>query len=158
MPTDFTFRVSSEEERILSSLYKWNEYTPTQAVNAAIEEAPDRYLERKPSLMHVQLSDTAVRKLEKAARKHKLSKAALIGRAIDAHYKITASKKMKEIAAKVDEILERKEEPFHADISSEVFGLLVALLPLTLTVTGNLHKPYWVVRDSVITDLAMQSD
>jgi len=158
MGKDFTFRASSEEERMLSTLYEWGAYTPSQAVNAAIEATPDRYLERKPSLMHVQLSDSAVKKLNKAAKKHKLSKATLIERAIDAHYKTTIAKKMREIAAKVDEIMERKETPFHKDIQRDMMGLLATLLPISLHVTGNVHGPFWVVRDNPITYLALQSD
>lgn len=156
MGRDTTLRITSEEQRMLSAIMAGEEYMPSQVINQAIEATPDRYLERKPIQLHIQLSEIAAKKLNKAARKHKLSNTAVIERAIDAYYKITMMKRVKEIAIKVDEIRDKKEQPFHPFIDDDMIALLRAVLPVDIRFHGE--KPYWRVAQNVSTDLAMQSD
>jgi len=59
MGKDFTFRESPQIARMLGTLYLWRRYTPSKIVNEAIEGTPDGYLERRLTLLHVQLSDSA---------------------------------------------------------------------------------------------------
>lgn len=125
----------------------------SEAINDAIGAAPEEWLERKPGLVHVQLSDSTVKKLSKVAKKHKLSKATLIERALDWQYRKTALTLAKAVAATADAAIDRKERPFPIDVESAVSSLLFALLPFgpfDLTISGG-HKPkkpYMVIGES----------
>ncbi|MDE1853853.1 MAG: hypothetical protein KGI38_08940 [Thaumarchaeota archaeon] len=154
MVKDFTFRATSQEYRMLGAILGASyggEWRATKAINDAIDATPEKWLQRKPVLVHVQLSDNAVRKLNKVAKKHKLSDAALIERALDWQYRKTALKLAKEVAATADASIDRKEKPFSEDVESAVSALLFALLPFgpfDLTINRGKEKPYMTIGES----------
>jgi len=156
MGKDTTLRLTSEAQRMLGMIHGWDDYKPSLTVNEAIEATPDKYLERKPTQLHIQLSDSAIKKLNKARKKYKLSNATLIERAIDAYYKITVMKRVKQVAAKVDEIVDKKEQPFHPAIDDDMRALLRAVLPIDISFYPT--KPYWRLSHNALTTLVMQSE
>lgn len=132
MGKDFTFRVTSQENRMLAAILGASyggTWRASKAINDAVEAAPEKWLQREPVLVHVQLSDSAVRKLKKAAKKHKLSSATLIERALDWQYRKTTLKLVKNIAVKADAIIDRKGTPIAEEMDLDVRQLLKALLP-----------------------------
>ena len=137
---------------MLNGLYNYTHYSPSETINKAIEATPEAYLARKPSLMHIKLSDSAVKKLKKAAKKYTLSNATLIERAIYCYYILSTIKKVKDIGSKVDDIIEEGGKPFQG-IEKDIDGLLQAVLPFELQT--SVSKPHWVLQDNLFTLLAL---
>ena len=122
----------------------------SEAINDAVDVAPGKWLERKPVLVHVQLSDSAVKKLNKIAKKTKLSNATLIERALDWQYRKTTLKLVKNIAAKADAVIDKKGTPIAVEMDMDVLQLLNALLPFGPFDLGinREEKPYLEVGES----------
>lgn len=146
MGKDFTFRASPQIARMLGTFYGWQGYIPSKVVNEAIEATPDGYLERKPDLLHVQFSDSTLKKLNKLTKKTGLSKATLVERAIDYYFRKQVMQAAKKVAAEIDEIAKKDEEPLHDDLK-DLPGLIEHVMPFkTSFVSGNKRqrvKPRW---------------
>ena len=151
MGKDFTFRPTSQEYRMMGAILEASyggTWRASKATTEAIDAAPQEWLEREPTLVHVQLSDSAVRKLKKAAKKHKLSQATLIERALDWEYRNTALKLTKNVAAKADAVVDKKGTPIAEEMVTEMLQLLDALVPFgpfDLTINRG-KKPYLVIK------------
>jgi len=126
---DFTFRVSNCERRRLRTLTENYRYRPFEVINFSIEDTPIEFLERKPELVHVQLSDKAVEKLDMAARKHNLSFATMVERAIDYGYRKAIIKCAVRVASELNELEGKGQKPFDDRIGFQVMELLVQLSP-----------------------------
>ncbi|MDG6914253.1 MAG: hypothetical protein JRN34_00905 [Nitrososphaerota archaeon] len=152
MTKDFTFRAMNEEYRMLAAILGagyGGTWRASKAINNAIDATPEKWLQRKPVLLHVQLSDSAVRKLNKVAKKHKLSDATLIERALDWQYRKTALKLVKNIAAKADAVIDKKGTPIAVEMDLDMLQLLNALLPFApfdFSINRG-EKPYMVVKE-----------
>ena len=153
MGKDFTFRATSQEYRMLGVILGASyggDWRASKAINDAIDATPEKWLQRKPVLIHVQLSDTAVRKLNKVAKKHKLSNATLIERALDWQYRKTALKLVKGLAAKADTVIDKKGTPIAIEMDLDMLQLLNALLPFgpfDFSINRG-EKPYMMVGES----------
>jgi hypothetical protein len=121
--------VSSCELRRLRTLTENYRYKPFKAINYSIEDTPIEILEGKPELVHVQLSDTAVKKLDKAAKKYNLGYATMIERAIDYRYRKSIFKYATRLAGEINELEQADKQPFHDSIGFQVLELLVQLSP-----------------------------
>jgi hypothetical protein len=150
---DFTFRATSQEYRMLGAILEASyggEWRASKAINDAVDATPEKWLQRKPTLVHVELSDSAVRKLNRAAKKHKLSSATLIGRALDWQYRKTALKLTKDVARVADRVVDGNGTPVHETVESDMLRLLDAVLPFgPFDVSINRgKKPYLVIREN----------
>lgn len=137
MAKDFSLRASPQLYRELHAFHGESNYEPGRTISSAVDVTPEAYLERKPRLLHVQLSDSAEKKLNKVAKKTGLSKAALIERAFDYAYRKSVMEQAKKIAADIDEIVASKESPFHATLSGTLPDLITMLMPFQTTFGGR---------------------
>jgi hypothetical protein len=156
---DFTFRVTNQEYRMLRALATSGNKSPSDGVNGAIEAAPEEYLQRKPDLLHVQLSDSSVKKLNKVAKKYKLSYATLIERAIDWRYRTEVLEAAKRVANSADEVLDNKRRPLAPEIEAGMQWLLRLVLPFgPFGVRFSDHKPYMKLGEGWRTPYEPQTD
>lgn len=125
---------------MLLALYQLNSLGPSATVNKAIDEAPEEYLQRKPTLVHVQLSDSSVKKLNKAAKKYKLSDATLVERALDYHWRRAVIGQVKKLSDKMDTVKDEGEKPIHWKVETELVRLLEIAMPEMIRYAGP-NKP-----------------
>jgi len=148
MGKDFTFRVTKQERNMLAAIFPANDYTPSRTINEAIEATPEEFFLRKPVQLHIQLSDAAVKKLSKVAKKHKLSYAALIEMALDYCYRKTIMDRTMKFATKANTLLDKNEQPFHPYIERDIEDLLDKLLPFMVSFIDG-GKPFMRFHESL---------
>lgn len=129
--------MSPQLYRQLHTFHGESSYEPGRTISAAVDVTPEAFLERKPRLLHVQLSDSAEKKLSKVAKKIGLSKAALIERAVDYAYRKSTMEQAKKIAADIDDIVDSKERPFHAKLSRTLPDLITKVMPFQTSFDGR---------------------
>ncbi len=134
---DFTFRASGQLQRLIWSIYEMEGRGTSDTVNKAIEETPDEYLQRKPVQVHVQLSGSAVKKLNKASKKYKLSDATLVERALDYYWRKAMIEQIKKLSDKIDTLKDEGERPFHWKVESDTVRLLEIAMPKMIKYAPN---------------------
>lgn len=122
----------------------------SNAINDAIDATPEKWLQRKPVLVHIQLSDSAVKKLNKVSKKTRLSQATLIERALDWQYRKTTLELVKKVAAEADAVIDNNGTPIAVEMELDMLQLLNALLPFgpfDFKIDSG-KKPYMTVGES----------
>ena len=133
---DFSFRISSVERRRIRAL-AGRRVQPSAIVNFAIDETPIEFLERKPALAHVQLSDKAVKKLDVVAKKTGLSYATLIERAIDYSFRKNIMEQANEFAETVNKRVNEHEPTFDPTLEYGLYRLIEMTMPFIVKVVGG---------------------